>query len=334
MTLLRFRVEDSSQVAEARRKAVAHASALGFDEVEVGTVALAVTEAATNLVKHAQRGEILLGSIARGDAAGMQFYVLDHGPGMADFAASLRDGVSSAGSAGIGLGALSRLSSGFDVYTQRGKGTVMHFEIWPQGRRAAPLDGVDAAALCVAKSGEDVSGDGWLLREAKGRVVLLLVDGLGHGPDAAAAAATARKFVWDHWEEEPAALVDGMHRALKSTRGAAAAVVALNPARHLGTYCGVGNIACSVHAAGARRSLVSHNGTLGHTMRKIQEFSFPFPAGALLVAHSDGIGTRWDLDAYPGLAPRSPGLIAGVLHRDHERGRDDATVVVLRSPTA
>jgi len=331
MTLLRLPVEDASHVAEARREAVELATGLGFDEVQAGRVALAVTEAATNLLKHAQRGEILAGCIARGGAEGMEFYVLDRGPGIADVAASLRDGMSSAGSAGIGLGALSRLSSRFDVYTQRGKGTVMHFEIWPRPHDEVSSEGVDAAALCVAKPGEEVAGDAWLLREAKGRLVVLLVDGLGHGPDAAAAAATARKFVWDHWDDEPAELVEGMHQALKSTRGAAAAVVALKPATHVGAYCGVGNIACSVHAAGASRSLVSHNGTLGYNMRKIQEFPFPFPAGALLIAHSDGIGTRWDLGAYPGLESRSPALIAAALYRDHERGRDDATVAVLRN---
>jgi anti-sigma regulatory factor (Ser/Thr protein kinase) len=307
------------------------ARSLGFDETQAGTVALAVTEAATNLIKHAARGEIIAGCIARGPEAGMEFYVIDRGPGIANVASSLRDGESSAGSPGLGLGSLTRLTSGFDLYTQRGKGTVLHFEIYaepqPDGRRG----GVEAAAVCVPKSGEDVAGDTWLLREGKGRAVLLVADGLGHGADAAVAAAAARKFVWDHWDREPAELMDGIHHALRSTRGAAAAVTLLKPDSGVGTYCGVGNIACSVRAAGTSRSLVSHNGILGHNTRKIQEFSFPFPAGALLVACSDGIATRWELDDYPGLEGRAPALIAGAVYRDHQRGRDDATVAVLRS---
>ena len=335
MTCLRLSVEHVSQVAEARREAVALARSLGYDEARAGTVALAVTEAATNLVKHAGRGEILVGRIVRRDVDALDFLVLDRGPGITNVAASLRDGTSSAGSPGLGLGSLSRLASDFEVYSQRGKGTVLHFEIWPQ-RPSLPAvrrDGVDAGVVCVAKTGEDVAGDGWLLREGKGRTLLLVVDGLGHGPDAAAAAVAARKFAYEHWEEEPAYIVDGIHHALKSTRGAAAAVVALSAATGAGTYCGVGNIACTVRAGGATRSLVSHNGTLGHNARKIQEFSFPFPPGALLVAHSDGVATRWDLADYPGLESRSPALIAGILYRDYNRGRDDATVAVLRSAT-
>lgn len=331
MNHTRLAVHDISQVAEARRAAVALASSLGFDESRAGAVALAVTEAATNLIKHATRGEILVGRIARGDAAGMEFYVLDRGPGMANVAVSLRDGESSAGSPGLGLGSLSRITTGFDVYSQRGKGTVLHFEIWPKPQSPQGADCVHAAAVCVPKSGEQVAGDTWLVREAKGRTVLLVADGLGHGPDAAAAAAAARKFVWDHWEQEPAEIIDGMHHALRSTRGAAAAVVSLNAASEVGAYCGVGNIACSTHAGAVSRNLVSHNGTLGHHARKIQEFSFPFPVGALLVAHSDGIGTRWDVGNYAGLEGRSPALIAGAIYRDHQRGRDDATVVVLRN---
>jgi hypothetical protein len=93
----------------------------------------------------------------------------------------------------------------------------------------------------------------------------------------------------------------------------------------------VGNIACRVEASTANRHLVSYNGTVGHVLRKVQEFSFPWPKGALLVLHSDGLVTHWDLAAYPGLSARHPGLIAGVLYRDYDRGRDDVSVVVLRN---
>jgi hypothetical protein len=53
-------------------------------------------------------------------------------------------------------------------------------------------------------------------------------------------------------------------------------------------------------------------------------------AGFLLVMHSDGLATHWNLDQYPGLVGRRPSLIAGVLYRDFARGRDDVTVVVAK----
>jgi len=78
------------------------------------------------------------------------------------------------------------------------------------------------------------------------------------------------------------------------------------------------------------RNTVSHGGIMGHTVRRTQLFTYPWPAGGLLVMLSDGIASQWSLDAYPGLRQRDPALIAGVIYRDFVRGRDDATVVVVR----
>jgi len=86
-----------------------------------------------------------------------------------------------------------------------------------------------------------------------------------------------------------------------------------------------------VRSDGRTRNLVSHNGILGHQVRKTQEFAFPFPRGSLLVMHSDGIGTHWDLGNYAGLEHRHPALVAAVLYRDHSRGTDDATILVARA---
>jgi hypothetical protein len=121
------------------------------------------------------------------------------------------------------------------------------------------------------------------------------------------------------------------HLAVAPTRGAAGAAARVDAAKKHGTFAGIGNIACRVESTGERRQLVSHSGTLGHVMRRVQEFEFDFPAGALLILHSDGLTTRWTNADYPGLMARHAGLIAGVLYRDHNRGRDDVTVVVLKN---
>jgi hypothetical protein len=76
--------------------------------------------------------------------------------------------------------------------------------------------------------------------------------------------------------------------------------------------------------------MVSYNGTVGHEVRKIQEFTYQWPQQGLLVMHSDGLKTQWRLDRYPGLMHKHPSLIAGVLYRDFNRGRDDVTVLVAR----
>ena len=76
--------------------------------------------------------------------------------------------------------------------------------------------------------------------------------------------------------------------------------------------------------------MVSHNGTVGYIMRKVQSIDYPWTDDSLLLMHSDGLATHWNLGRYPGLCQREPSLIAGVLYRDHKRGRDDVTVVVAR----
>jgi hypothetical protein len=98
-----------------------------------------------------------------------------------------------------------------------------------------------------------------------------------------------------------------------------------------GVFAGIGNIRSLVHVPETTRHLVSHNGTLGHQVRKFQTFDFAFPPRALLVLHSDGIATHWSFDRYPGIERHHPAVIAATIYRDHARGRDDATVVVVRN---
>ena len=96
-------------------------------------------------------------------------------------------------------------------------------------------------------------------------------------------------------------------------------------------YAGVGNISTTIVGAEGSRSLVSHNGTVGHQMRTVQELDYPWPEGALLVAHSDGLKSHWRLDAYAGLAEHRAAVVAAALWRDHLRGRDDVTVVAVKA---
>jgi serine phosphatase RsbU (regulator of sigma subunit) len=128
--------------------------------------------------------------------------------------------------------------------------------------------------------------------------------------------------------------MEAVHGALRPTRGAAAAVALLEPQSERCSFCGIGNISASIRSAGTTRSMVSHNGILGHQVRKIQEFQYPFPRGSLLIMHSDGISHRWTVNGHDGLQSRHPAVIAAVLHRDHTRGRDDSTVVVIRRSSA
>ena len=92
-------VLEQSGVAEARRRASDVAERQGFSSEDVGRVALVATELATNVIKHASGGELLIGSYSDDAGSGVEVLALDKGPGMADVQACLADGYSSAGPA-------------------------------------------------------------------------------------------------------------------------------------------------------------------------------------------------------------------------------------------
>jgi anti-sigma regulatory factor (Ser/Thr protein kinase) len=324
-------ITEASQVGEARRAATALAGRLGFDETARGKVALVATEAATNLVKHAGGGELVLRTLERGRSCGLEILALDRGPGMADVSRCLADGFSTAGSSGNGLGAMSRLGDEFDIHSAPGLGCAVAVRLWSDPHPARRMPGRwEVGAVCLPKRGEAACGDAWATVELEGRWLVLVADGLGHGPLAAAAAREAVRVFHEQAAAGPAEVMRAAHAALRSTRGAVVGVAEVDPERRCLTFVGVGNVAGVVATPGAGRSLVSHNGTVGHEARKIQEFTYPWPQGALLVMHSDGLASHWSLESYRGLADRDAGLIAGVLYRDFRRDRDDVTVVVAR----
>ena len=324
------RIDDRSHVGEARREAARITQILRFDAIQAGRVAIAITEAATNILKHAGTGKILLFPLLLDRLSGLEILVLDRGPGVANLERSLTDGYSTAGTMGGGLGALVRASHKFDIHSTLGRGTAMRLEIWATPTvPAAHL--TEWGAVSLAKDGQVVTGDAWSL-EGEGDVrTILVADGLGHGPDAARAARAAVEAFACNSSAKPADLMRICHAALAGTRGAAAAAAQFTAAHRQGSFAGVGNITCRVESADERKELASHNGTLGHDLPRVQQFGFTLPTDAILVLHTDGLATRWAVSDYPGLMGKHAGLIAAVLYRDHERGNDDVTVVVLKN---
>ena len=325
-------VLEMSGVGEARRLANAYAEAIGFSQTDAERMALVVTEAATNLVQHGGGGELLLRAWgSRSPARCLELLALDQGPGMANVSACMRDGFSTGGSRGVGLGAIARLSTTFDVFSVPGKGTAILARIGDSTVKGTTRAGLEWGAVCVAKRGEEVSGDAWAVRDDRGLSTILVVDGLGHGPHAFAAAGEALLTFGQHAAGGPESLLRALDVALQGTRGAAVAVAEIEWAKRELSFAGVGNVAGTLLSPHAHsRSLVSHNGTAGQSIDRIQEFSHPWPEAGIVVMHSDGLSNSWELNAYPGLSQKPPSLIAGVLYRDFVRRRDDVVVVVAR----
>src|SRR5580700_4169159 len=157
---------------------------LGMEEGGAEQVAIATTEACTNLLKHAGGGQVLLQTSTEGSTAVplLELLAVDRGPGMSNLEQCLQDGYSTGGSPGQGLGAIQRLSKQSDIYTAEGKGTVVLARWWNSrnGWHAAQLIG----ALNVSKPGQEVCGDAWGYAQNREGLVIVVADGLGHGMEA------------------------------------------------------------------------------------------------------------------------------------------------------
>jgi anti-sigma regulatory factor (Ser/Thr protein kinase) len=331
--LLWIRVEDVSAIGSVRRAASRVAASLGFDPHRVGQVELAATELATNVVRHAVAGAVLVrtrGSTTSDGGASVELLVIDSGPGMQDVDARMRDGNSDTGTFGIGLGVIGRIANRLDIHSTPGRGTVTvaSFGAKPRPNAGAPiLDGITRAI-----NGEAVCGDAWAGVATSERVAILVADGLGHGPLAAAASQLVVEEFVAHPFTGPEAVLRTAHAASSGTRGAAVSVVDVDLHAHQLRFAGVGNVAVRVIGYERSTSLAAQPGIVGQHLRAVREVVVPVESGALVVLHSDGLTAKWDLAAHRGLVVEPPTLIAAVLLREAGLRQDDATVVVFRVP--
>lgn len=346
--MLHFRIADPSEIAHTRRQVTELARNLGLTATDVGSIALIVTELGTNILKHAMQGELIAQGVVRNHLNGVELLAFDKGPGMANVSACLRDGYSTAGSPGTGLGAIVRASTMSEIFSLPGKGTVVFARI--MGRSPSRLqfktdpdempsatetDTFATGVVSVAKTEQRVCGDGWAVSQHPYPYRLMVADGIGHGPEAAEAARQAVRIFHYHPTAVLKDLLGLMHAALRPTRGAVVAIAEIHRAEQEVRYCGVGNISATLMTSQGMRSLVSLNGVVGHQLPTLKEFSYSWNPEVLLVMHSDGLASRWSLAGYPGLLGRHPSVIAGILYRDFSRGgRDDVTVAAVKAENA
>jgi anti-sigma regulatory factor (Ser/Thr protein kinase) len=322
---LKVSIQDRSQIAEARRIILEMAEYLGFKENQTSKIAIVATELATNLFKHAKSGVILVQIIdEKGTPVGIDLIALDHGPGIRNLPEAMRDGYSTYGSPGTGLGAINRLSVQFDIYSQPNQGSAILARYWLNEKS---IDESSVAVVNLPKADEKVSGDGWSYSFNHSTKTFLVVDGLGHGVLAAEAARRAVQIFQQNSQEVPVGILEAIHDGLRSTRGAAAAITQVDLSKKIIHYAGVGNINSAIITSSTSRRMVSHNGTLGHEIRRLNEFTYDLPDDGGLLMHSDGLGSQWDFRKYPGLLSHHPQIVNSILYRDFHKDRDDVTVL-------
>ena len=320
-----FPIDDASRIGEVRRHGALLTSELGWSDVEAGRLSIVINELGTNLHRHARRGRLLVRAASHADE--VEVISIDEGPGIANIDQCLRDGYSTGTTPGTGLGAVKRQSQVFDIHSSIPHGTVAVARV---RRGAAPARIIAFGAISVTAPGELVCGDGWSICVDGSRGAVMLADGLGHGADANVAAKAALAVFVRNPFGALAPMLQEAHTELRTTRGAAVFVLKLDTEGNTISSAGAGNVVARLVSGVSDKTLLSQHGTIGVQIRRIEEISTDWPPHALLIVHSDGIETRWSKDLLMPVLGRDPALVAAIVLREHCRGRDDATIVVLK----
>lgn len=323
-----YKISDRSFLALLKREIHNLVAEAGFDTHRAGQIDIVVSELASNLLKHADEGEVIYRVVHRGSGPVFEIYAFDNGPGIVNFQKVLRDGYSTANTLGHGLGSIKRLSDKFEIYSQKDWGTVQYIAANGGSKKG---DLPEHALLQVPAPGETVCGDAVSYKTLKQGFMVLVCDGLGHGQNAAEAAEAAINFFDNNHYEDLSFFLREIHTNVRKTRGLVATIVHADTVRRKWRVCGVGNISTRIYTGLSHKAYTAYNGIIGHNIpRTINVSEYDMEPHQLLLMCSDGLRTRWTLSDWQGLLQSKPECIAGTLYKDLNRGNDDTTVFALK----
>ncbi len=193
---------------------------------------------------------------------------------------------------------------------------------------------VIVAAATRPYPGETANGDAWQVDWHAGACRVAVVDGLGHGPEASAAASAARTALAGQPELGPAVALRACHQALRGTRGAAMWVGTVDVAARRLAYAGVGNVDARLWQGGRQQRLGAQRGIVGATLPLVRVFECGLEEGWLLLVCTDGVRAH----AVPDTGPEAPcrdlqALVDGLLLA-WGQSTDDALVLAARAAEA
>ena len=307
------------------------AAEAGFSARRLGELDIIVAEMTSNLLKHAENGELLLCFSGEADQEYLELICIDSGPGILDPARMMLDGVSTTSTSGNGLGSIKRLSDYFEIYSLPGWGTILLCRIYKQSELTVRRRDMVIRSLVVAKPGQTVSGDGGIHIQTPEYFKLLVADGLGHGEEAHKAIVEARDAFKLCFDNDPVEILRFIHHMIKRTRGAVGTVVVYDFKRKVWKVAGVGNISCCLSNYQMVRNLISYNGIIGHNIpTTMTALEISLDDFSQIILCSDGLKNRWDLSKYPGIGKHDPSMLAAALYKDYGRKTDDMSVVICK----
>lgn len=327
-------IEERSIASYAKREIHNEVSHAAFSERQIADIDLIVSELTSNIIKHAKGGEIHYRTdIDDTQKPVFEIISVDKGPGMADPKFMMKDGVSTTGTLGQGLGAIDRLSSLSQVYSIPGWGTILYAKVQTQAcapTKPGSLD-VQVSALCINKPRETVCGDGYRVKKTARDVRIFFGDGLGHGADAKAAVDAAGEYFMNCYDQSPVDIIRQMHEKVRRTRGLVASIALFDKTNSQLRICGVGNTSVRIYNGLEVKNYMSFNGTVGLNIpNSLKDSTFELTKNQYLVMTTDGIRSRWNISRYPSILKFDNTILAAAIYRDNFRGNDDASVLVAK----
>ena len=176
----------------------------------------------------------------------------------------------------------------------------------------------------------DQCGDSGITLEQKGILLCAVIDGVGHGPNAAIAADTAKNYIEANAEAPLTEILQGVHEVLKSTQGAVACLCRIDLNSGQLSMAGIGNITCRIFRGLDSERLLSRDGILGYMVSTPREHTRKLDNADLLLMHSDGVREHFELFEYPGLLKGNAASVAARVVDTLGKNNDDASCLAVR----
>jgi anti-sigma regulatory factor (Ser/Thr protein kinase) len=326
-------VSHRSDEADIQEYARTIAHEIGFDEIISDEIALVSRELASNLVKHAGKGTIIITPLHDLERRGIQIQSIDTGPGIRDVERAIVDGFSTSDSLGYGLGTANRLMDELDITSEPGQGTQVICRRWirveQSASRQCPLE--FGAATRAHPKMMGVNGDTFIIKQWNHCTLTGVIDGLGHGQWAQRASQTARRYIETHFDQPLVDIFRGVGRSCKPTRGVVMALALFNWEHDKLTFASIGNVETRVFNTSKPTRFIVRRGIVGMNAPAPTITEDDWDPSSILIMHSDGLSSHWHWEDYPGLAQKSANDIAYTLLHALAKDDDDATIVVVRS---
>jgi len=288
-------IHRKSDVMIANMTVMRIAKKMGLSQIESTLCATAVSELATNIIRYADSGDIVLYC----DQDHLHILAKDNGPGIADIALAMQEGHSGGSGLGMGLSGVARIMDSMNIKSQVGLGTTItaskqlrqKVAVRQRGLGVSHAPFIDDALLIRPFPGESSSGDGGLSLRLGREHFMALWDVSGHGKEAYQLSRLVTSFMRSNTHLLPTQLLQALHKNFQGTRGLVAVLARLHVESGRVDYAGIGNITLlQQHAQGLRR-LPLQEGVLGYQIRSPRTEQLQLHRGDGLIMYSDGIRT-------------------------------------------